>query len=172
VTGNHLDIGVGAGYFLDRCRFPTPDPTIVLLDINTDCLDAASNRLARYQPERIHASVLEPFPDAAAAVDSVSLTYLLHCLPGEVADKSVVLDHVRAVLKPRGVVFGATLLQGGVRRNWYARSVMNINNRRGIFSNTADTLDALTTLNDRFENVQVELIGSVATFAATKRAGG
>ena len=173
VTGNHLDIGVGTGYFLDRCRFPTPEPRIVLLDINTDCLDAASNRLARYRPERIHASVLERFPDAVGAVDSVSLTHLLHCLPGAMADKAVVLDHVKTVLNPRGVVFGATLLQGGVRRNWYAGSVMKFNNRRGIFSNTADTADALTTaLNDRFEDVQVQIIGCVATFAATKRTGG
>lgn len=169
-TGNHLDIGVGTGYFLDRCRFPTPDPRIVLLDLNTDCLDAASSRLARYRPERIQASVLEPFPDAVAAVDSVSLTYVLHCLPGAMADKAVVLDHVVTVLYPGGVVFGATLLQGGVRRNWYARLVMKFNNRRGIFSNTRDSLDALTTaLDERFDNVQVEVIGCVATFAATKR---
>ena len=50
---------------------------------------------------------------------------------------------------------------------------MKFNNRRGIFSNTADTADALTTaLNDRFEDVQVQIIGCVATFAATKRTGG
>ena len=28
----HLDIGVGAGYFLDRCRFPVERPQITLLD--------------------------------------------------------------------------------------------------------------------------------------------
>jgi hypothetical protein len=26
VSGAHLDIGVGTGYFLDKCRFPTAQP--------------------------------------------------------------------------------------------------------------------------------------------------
>ncbi len=77
------------------------------------------------------------------------------------------------MLNPGGVVFGATLLQGGVRRNWYARSVMAFNNRRGIFCNTEDSLDSLTdALEKRFDDMQVEVIGCVATFAATKRIGG
>ncbi|MEE8414084.1 MAG: hypothetical protein V3R96_05990, partial [Dehalococcoidales bacterium] len=25
ISGNHLDIGVGTGYFLDKCRFPSPE---------------------------------------------------------------------------------------------------------------------------------------------------
>src|SRR4029453_2517824 len=29
----HLDIGVGTGYFLDRCRFPVERPEITLLDL-------------------------------------------------------------------------------------------------------------------------------------------
>lgn len=173
VTGNHLDIGVGTGYFLDRCRFPATDPRIVLVDLNTDCLQAASTRLARYRPECIEASAFEPLPDDVGSVDSVSLTYLLHCLPGAMADKTVVFDHVASVLNPGGVVFGATLLQGGVRRNWYARSVMAFNNRRGIFSNIDDSLDSLTNaLAARFDHVKVEVIGCVATFAATRRPGG
>lgn len=173
VTGNHLDIGVGTGYFLDRCRFPTPAPRIVLLDLNTECLDAAADRLARFRPERIEASAFEPFPHAVGAVDSVSLTYLLHCLPGTMKDKAVVFDHAESVLNQGGVVFGATLLQGGVRRNWYARSVMAFNNRRRIFCNTNDSVESLSVvLEARFDDVQVEAIGCVGVFAATKRFGG
>jgi SAM-dependent methyltransferase len=168
VTGNHLDIGVGTGYFLDRCRFPTPHPRIVLIDPNPACLDAASDRLERYRPERFEASALEPLPDEVGAVESASLTYVLHCLPGAMRDKAVVFDHAAAVLVPGGIVFGATLLQGGVRRNWYARSVMAFNNRRGIFSNRRDDLDSLTKiLHERFDDVQIEVIGCVATFAAS-----
>src|SRR5215471_7704675 len=36
ISGKHLDIGVGTGYFLDRCRFPTSTPTIALLDLNPE----------------------------------------------------------------------------------------------------------------------------------------
>jgi hypothetical protein len=28
VTSNHLDVGVGTGYFLDRCRFPSAAPRV------------------------------------------------------------------------------------------------------------------------------------------------
>ena len=30
VTSNHLDVGVGTGFFLDRCRFPTERPRLAL----------------------------------------------------------------------------------------------------------------------------------------------
>lgn len=48
ISSNHLDIGVGTGYFLDRCRYPEPAPRLALLDASAGCLDAASRRLARY----------------------------------------------------------------------------------------------------------------------------
>ena len=51
VTANHLDAGVGTGYFLDKCRFPSPAPRIALLDLNQNTLDFASRRIARYKPE-------------------------------------------------------------------------------------------------------------------------
>lgn len=48
VTANHLDIGVGTGYFLDRCHFPSP-PRLVLMDPSDACLAKAGERGARYQ---------------------------------------------------------------------------------------------------------------------------
>ena len=34
VSANHLDVGVGTGYFLDRCLFPVTAPRVALMDIN------------------------------------------------------------------------------------------------------------------------------------------
>src|SRR5213083_2895267 len=51
VTANHLDVGVGTGYFLDRCRFPKDRPRVALMDVNSNCLEVASRRIARYDPE-------------------------------------------------------------------------------------------------------------------------
>ena len=51
VTANHLDVGVGTGYFLERCRFPPGAPRIALLDINRNSLDFAAGRIARHRPE-------------------------------------------------------------------------------------------------------------------------
>ena len=47
VGSPHLDIGVGTGYFLDRCRFPIERPQITLLDPSDACLTKAASRLER-----------------------------------------------------------------------------------------------------------------------------
>ena len=32
ISGNHLDMGIGTGYFIDKCKFPIPHPTSALGD--------------------------------------------------------------------------------------------------------------------------------------------
>src|SRR5690349_19518201 len=51
LSANHLDVGVGTGYFLDRCRFPTARPRVALMDLNPEALAFTARRIARYQPE-------------------------------------------------------------------------------------------------------------------------
>ncbi len=170
VSGNHLDVGVGTGYFLERCRFPVEHPRVVLMDANPHCLTAAACRLARYQPQTIRSDVLRSIDYDGERFDSISLNYVLHCLPGTLAQKSVVLDHLRPLLHPGGVLFGATLLAGGVARSWAARWLMGVYNRRGIFGNAADTLDDLQReLQRRFEEVRIEVIGCAALFVGQAR---
>jgi len=166
VSANHLDVGVGTGYFLDRCRFPSPTPRVALMDLNQASIDAASKRIVRYKPETYRCNVLEPIRVDASAFDSVGINYLLHCVPGSVESKSVVFDHLKALMKPDAVLFGATLLQGGVQRNWLARRLMGIYNKKGIFSNQADHLEGLTKeLHKRFRDVSVEIVGCAALFS-------
>jgi ubiquinone/menaquinone biosynthesis C-methylase UbiE len=110
VSGNHLDVGVGTGLFLDRCRFPTARPKITLLDLNPNCLTYVAQRISRYAPVTLAASVLEPIPLPAASFDSIGLNYVLHCLPGPMSRKAVALKNLRVLLKDGGVLFGATLL--------------------------------------------------------------
>lgn len=165
VTANHLDIGVGTGYFLDRRRFPSP-PLLVLMDLNEACLTKAGERLARYQPVRHSASVLEPIRIDGPAFDSISMTYVLHGLPGDMGAKAAAFEHIKAAARPGATVFGATLLHGGVERNWLARTVMNRNNEQRIFSNTHDDLDGLReVLSEQLEDPAIEIVGCVALFA-------
>lgn len=172
VTGNHLDVGVGTGYFLDRCQHPVASPRIVLLDANPACLDVAQRRLDRLDPGRLEASVLDPIPFDGPPFTSIGMTYLLHCLPGRMADKAVAFDHVAALAAPGATVFGATLLSEGVHRNWYARAIMRWNNKRGIFCNEHDDLDGLrSALEDRFDDVTVTTTGCVALFNGKTRDG-
>ena len=162
VSGNHLDIGVGTGYFLDHCTFPTATPRLALMDPSEACLGAASRRTERYTPERHRASVLEPFELGGPGLDSIGLTYLLHCLPGDIRSKSVAFVHIHAVANPGAAVFGATLLHDGVDKNWLAREVMTRNNAHGIFSNVDDDLDGLRrVLEQHLDEPTIEMDPSV-----------
>lgn len=168
VSANHLDVGVGTGYFLDKCRFPDDGdpPRLALLDLNTNCLEAASKRVARLEPELIAANVLEPIAYDGPGFDSIGLNYVLHCLPGDMPSKAVAFDHLLAHANPGASLFGATLLHDGVRRNWLARQVMARNNANGIFSNTGDSLDNLqSALAARLSDSSVEVVGCVAVFS-------
>ena len=167
VTANHLDVGVGTGYFLERCRFPPGAPRIALLDINRNSLDFAAGRIARHRPETYLRNLLEPLSIDAAPFDSVGLNYVLHCLPGTIAAKAVALDHLKAAMNADAVLFGSTLLQGGVPRGRLARRLMAFYNRKGIFSNRDDDLDGLkAALGQRFRDVSVEVAGCAALFSA------
>ncbi len=167
VSANHLDVGVGTGYFLDRCRFPLARPRVALMDLNPASLDHAARRIARYRPDTWRCNVLEPIDLPAASFDSIGINYLLHCLPGSIADKAVVFDHLKPLLKPGACLFGATLLHGGVPRSAAARGLMALYNRKGIFANRADDLDGLRqALERRFSDVRLEVVGCAALFVA------
>lgn len=166
ITANHLDVGVGTGYFLDNCHFASPTPRVALLDMNQNALDWAARRITRYRPETFLRNVLEAISIDAAKFDSVGVNYLLHCLPGSIESKAMAFDHLKTLMNPDAVLFGSTLLQGGVTRSWFARRLMDVYNRKGIFSNQHDNLDGLTrALTQRFREVSVEAIGSAALFS-------
>lgn len=167
ITANHLDVGVGTGYFLDRCRFPSQSPRIALMDLNQNALEFASHRIARYGPETYCRNVLEPISINAAKFDSVGINYLLHCLPGSIESKALSFDHLKALMNPNAVLFGSTLLQGGVPRSWLAKRLMKAYNKKGIFSNQHDDLDGLKrALTQRFSKVSVDVVGCAALFSS------
>jgi 2-polyprenyl-3-methyl-5-hydroxy-6-metoxy-1,4-benzoquinol methylase len=166
ISTNHLDVGVGTGYFVDHCQFGSPSPRIALMDLNTNCLEVASRRIARFSPEVYRANVLGPIRLDAPKFDSIALNYVLHCVPGEMTAKGAAFEHLQALLNPGGVVFGATLLHDGVHRNWLARKVMDRNNKHGIFSNVDDSLDGLrSVLSQHLTDSTVNVVGCVGIFA-------
>jgi hypothetical protein len=165
VTANHLDVGVATGLFLDRCKFPSHRVRLGLLDIKRDCLEHAARRLTRYAPIVLEANILEPLDFSVPPFESVGLVYLLHCLPGNLRRKAVVFDNLRTLTAPRARVFGATLLQGGVERNWACKKVMDAWNARGYLSNLEDSMEVLkAVLSEKLLDVKVETRGSAALF--------
>jgi hypothetical protein len=166
ITANHLDVGVGTGYFLDRCQFPSLTPRIALMDLNNNALEFAARRLVRYQPERYCQNVLEPITLEVKKFDSVGVNYLLHCLPGSIESKAIAFDYLRLIMNPNAVIFGSTILQGSVPRNWLAKRLMGVYNSKGIFSNQDDDLEGLErSLNNRFRDVSIQVVGCVALFS-------
>jgi hypothetical protein len=171
LTANHLDVGVGTGYFLDRCRFPVPNPRVALMDLNATALEFTVRRIGRYNPSAYRVNVLQPISINAARFDSVGINYLLHCLPGTMISKSIALDHLKTLMTPNAVLFGSTLLHGGVERSAVARRLMALYNRKGIFANEQDDLESLRrVLHARFKSVSIEVVGCAALFAATDAA--
>jgi SAM-dependent methyltransferase len=130
----------------------------------------AARRIHRYEPQLVHANVLEPVDLGEDDFDSIGLNYLLHCLPGAVEMKTAaVVRNVAGRLKPGGVLFGSTILGRGVRHNALGRMLMRLYNRKGIFANSDDDRDGLERgLAAQFGSVELEIVGAVALFAARR----
>jgi hypothetical protein len=126
----------------------------------------AGHRLRRYRPALRAADVLKPVDLPPASFRSVALSYLLHCLPGDgIGAKAVVFDHLIPLVEPGGVVFGTTILAGGVRHNRLGRTLLGIYNRKGIFANLDDDLDGLErALDSRFSRYELHVSGAVGLF--------
>ena len=94
---------------------------------------------------------------------------MLHCLPGPLPRKAAAIANVAAVLAPTGVLFGATILGDSRHNTSLSRILLKANNRRGTFDNLGDTREGLREiLEESFEEVDLEAVGSMAIFAATK----
>ena len=172
ISDKHLDIGVGTGYFLDKCRFPSTTPKIALFDLNPHSLAKSAKRLRRYNPSCYLGDALQPIDIGMSGFGSISLNYLLHCLPGNLASKSIVFEHVKPLLRDGGVIFGSTILGEGVRHNPLAKQLMKIYNTKGFFSNLSDRQSDLESgLKAHFDEHTIHIAGCVALFSARKGLG-
>jgi len=166
IRTDHLDVGPGTGYFIERSGLAS-GARVTLLDPNPNVLDYASRRLARLDVTAVQANVLEPLP-VAGPFSSAALHGVIHCLPGPLARKAPAVANVAAVLAPDGVLFGMSILGPREPQSRLARRMLASVNRRGTFDNLDDTRDGLREiLAASFETVEIGTVGSVAIFAAT-----
>jgi SAM-dependent methyltransferase len=166
LSSNHLEVGVGTGYFLDRTGLPGPAPRLALLDTSLPCLQHTEARLARYAPEVYRANALAPIELAARGFDSIAINYVLHCMAGTLPGKGAAFANLKPLLNPGGVLFGSTVLRNGVPCDLRARVFMRLYNAARVFSNLHDSLAGLTeALNNNFEHVRIDVIGCVAQFS-------
>lgn len=167
-SNHHLDIGVGTGYYLKHNQWPART-RLSLMDINLDCLNAAKRAAARLLPSVYQADVFKSQTQLAAEFDSISIHYLLHCLPGNMQTKSVALENIVGMLKPQGVLFGTTILSDEHLQTPMSRRFAKFYNQKGIFSNRYDTETSLTIVLKKYlEHVEIKIVGCVALFKGYK----
>ncbi|KAI0080997.1 S-adenosyl-L-methionine dependent methyltransferase [Panus rudis PR-1116 ss-1] len=180
---SHLDVGVGTGHYLAvaaRTGHLRAVDKVVLLDLNPITLVTAKKRLqdAGYagEIELVEGDVLanwDTFPPSLKHPDhkfhSISLYYLLHCLPGSMSEKaSKVFSNMKRIMVEEGCVYGATILgKTHAPHNILGRTLLGVYNRKGIFSNENDSKESLEgALREHFRVVEVTVVGNVALFSA------
>jgi hypothetical protein len=165
ISTNHLEAGVGSGFFLER-TLPDSEVRLALLDANRDCLEYAAARVERFRPELHQENLLEPIELPGSGFDSIGLNYVLHCLPGNLETKAgLVFDHLAPYLHEKGTLFGSTILGTEIQIPLPARIVMRRFNKKGIFSNENDSLGSIMeALSSRFKTFNVEVQGCVVLF--------
>lgn len=163
----HLDVGVGSGFYLANADLPA-ETELTLLDLNPNSLQAAAAR-SGIAAQCVRHDIMTPLPFSPhTAFDSISMFYLLHCLPGTLQDKEAALVHLKAHLAPGGRLYGATILGGEAGHNFFGSRLMAVYNRKGIFGNASDTMAGLSAILGRhFTQVELRRIGKVALFVAT-----
>jgi hypothetical protein len=166
LSSNHLEVGIGTGYFLERSPLPGSEPRLALLDLSPHCLKRTATRLSRYAPEVYQANALAPIELSVRRFDSIAMNYVLHCMPGALSEKGIAFANLKPLLNASGVLFGSTVLRHGVRCDLGAKAFMRLYNARKVFCNLEDSLaDLRRVLETTFRNVQIEVVGCVAQFS-------
>lgn len=182
VGPRHLDVGVASGYFLKHTQWPTSNNShgkdapqeIVLMDLNPNSTKYAADRL-----RRMHYPVSEVVGDALdwksypkvtddRKFDSVGLFHLLHCIPGNLKEKKVVLENAGKVIHPDGVVFGANVTpvvdeDNDTQPNLFAQAVLAVSHSTGALNNQKDShKDMETILDETFYDYKLERVGCMS----------
>lgn len=169
LSSNHVDIGVGTGYYLKHC-LEDKQKRIALIDLNEHSLNKAKNSIEHLNAEIYQANVLKDFSLECDKFDSLSINYLLHCLPGCIEEKSILFKHIQDLLNDDAIIFGSTILNKNIEKNIFATKLMDIYNKKGIFDNANDSYYGLKSMLEYyFKDVKIELKGCVAIFSAKKK---
>jgi hypothetical protein len=163
----HLYVGPGTGQLLVLAD-PPADLDLTLLDANPHVLEHCAGTLAAWNPTLVEGNVLEPL-QVEGPFDSAALAHVIHCLPGPMPAKARAIEHIAAVLTEDGVLFGGTVLGLTEKHTLPARTFLRLANRQGGFDNREDDVEGLRAiLEASFQEVDIEVTGSIAYFTATR----
>ena len=182
VGPRHLDVGVASGYFLRHTQWPTNHDNgkglpkeIVLMDLNPNSTKYAADRLRRmeYPVSEVVGDALDlkSYPKVTDhGFDSVGMFHLLHCIPGDLKQKKVVLENAGKVIHPDGVVFGANVTpfvndddDSTWEPNLFAKAVLAVSHTTGALNNQKDShKDMEMILDDIFHDYKLERVGGMS----------
>lgn len=172
VSRNHLEVGVEGGYSLVKRLKSHPDLIVSFLDSDKDSLKTAHKKAKHLAPHLYYADLLNNWNFKNRKFDSININMVIQSLPGRYEDRlSTIFHNARLCLAPKGKIFGSTILGQGSDSK-ISSMLMSLYNKKGILNNKRDNLGQLTSvLEYYFTNVKVHLVGSVALFEATMKAG-
>nr|WP_280220346.1 class I SAM-dependent methyltransferase [Nocardia neocaledoniensis] len=169
VGRHHLEVGPGSGWYLAHTTAPLD--RVTLMDLNPSPLSYTARRLRRTGAvvATARGSVLEPVPtDAGSEFDSIGINFVLHCVPGDFAEKGVAFRHLAAVLADDGTLFGSTILgRDAPAPTLFGRALSAGYSQVGAFNNADDDRVGLVdALRAAFDDVDLTDVGAVTLFAA------
>ncbi|WP_141217108.1 class I SAM-dependent methyltransferase [Rhodococcus sp. 14-2483-1-2] len=168
VSVRHAEVGVGSGYFLKRLPRKQWE-SLALIDPNRSALSFVKRRLPATLSVEYNADILRCETLPSVRFQSVAANYVLHCLPGPMAEKDIAIENLASLLVDDGTLFGATVLGASEKHNALGRIVMGVCNRTGAFGNVDDTEEGLRRLlSQHFMTVDIRREGTVAIFVASQ----
>lgn len=177
VGKRHLDVGVGSGYYPSKALVDSPCTELTLADLNMASLEASKRGIeaALHANNTVKISTLvadasEPLPlPEAQKFDSISLFYLLHCMPGPPERKCRVFKVMARQLAADGVLVGSTILGREIEMNLVAKGLMKLYNSTQVFDNWDDSRAVFEKgLGEAFDEVNVWVVGRILLFTARK----
>ncbi|MFZ6757572.1 class I SAM-dependent methyltransferase [Undibacterium sp. Ji50W] len=170
VSSNHLEVGVGTGFLLNRVVFDSTKPRLALMDLSPECLAKTKFKVSRYAPETYIQNLLEPVQHKMAKFDSIAINYVMHCVPGSFKEKGIAFSHLQPLLSEYGVLFGTSVLSEDVHKNLFAKPFMWLMNYLGVFNNRNDNArDLKDFLEKNFQVLDFKVVGVTAFFAVKNK---
>lgn len=166
---NHLYVGVGSGELLDMCGFPYSPQKLYLMDLNEEHLKYAALRLKRHNPSSHIQNILSPYTDKVHKYGSLSLNYVLYCLPSTIEQKCETFEHLYNLINKDGVIFGFMILPETHNTNEITKNTLKIYNENDVYSNLSNSEIAFDEqLKKRFRRYRVEVTGNILKFVIYK----
>jgi len=164
----HMDVGVGTGYLL---RHSIDDATAVdlsLMDLNENCLNKTEKNIFPLKVKKYQRNILNEINSISEKYTSVSINYVMHCVPGDFKEKGIAFDNLKKLLDDKGVIFGSSVISLGVRKPFHSAALMWVFNAIGLFDNSNDSLEDLRgALNRNFAFVEIIESGPTVLFRAS-----